>query len=75
MNKNTNNADTPDWALTRRRVKDFIEERIYPVEEVLNSGTRTDRNMTIARLIDEAGLLAQPAKISRNPKTSRYFIR
>jgi len=46
--------DTPNWVETRRKVKDFIEERIYPVEDVLNAGDRTERNMALARLMDEA---------------------
>lgn len=46
--------DTPDWTLTRRRVKEFVEERIYPAEEAMTSDDRTARNMTLARLMDEA---------------------
>jgi acyl-CoA dehydrogenase len=45
---------TPDWALTRRRVKQFVEERIYPVEKDMDEGTRTERNLIMARLIEEA---------------------
>jgi alkylation response protein AidB-like acyl-CoA dehydrogenase len=46
--------ETPNWIEVRRRVKQFIEERIYPVEDVLSFGERTDRNMTLAKLMDEA---------------------
>ena len=30
---------TPDWVDTRARVKRFVEERVYPAEAVLDSGT------------------------------------
>ncbi len=44
----------PQWMELRRRVEAFIEARIYPVEHELDHGTRTQRNLVMARLIDEA---------------------
>ena len=45
---------SPEWASTRRRVKEFVEQRIYPVEDVLHGGDRTAANLTMSRLMDEA---------------------
>jgi len=44
----------PDWVDTRRKVKKFVEERIYPVEHEMDGSDRTQRNLTLARLMDEA---------------------
>lgn len=43
-----------DWTEVRARVKAFIEERIYPLEPELDHGSRTERNLIMARLMDEA---------------------
>jgi acyl-CoA dehydrogenase len=58
----------PDWVETRQRVKEFVEERIYPLEYDMDHGTRTERNVLMAQLMDEAkeaGLwaLGHPVKI------------
>ena len=45
---------TPNWVDVRRRVKQFVEERIYPVEHVLHGDNRTEAATTLARLMDEA---------------------
>ncbi len=45
---------TPDWLCVRARVKQFVEERIYPVEHILHGPDRTSANMTLSRLMDEA---------------------
>lgn len=44
----------PDWMEVRRRVKCFVEEHVYPVEHEMDHGSRTQRNLIMARLIDEA---------------------
>lgn len=54
MTARTTTNNTPNWIETRRRVKTFIEERVYPAEEVMGSDDRTARNTAIARLMDEA---------------------
>jgi alkylation response protein AidB-like acyl-CoA dehydrogenase len=38
----------------RRKVERFVEDRIYPVEDEMDHGSRTQRNLIMARLIDEA---------------------
>lgn len=53
MSKSTPNQ-TLDWVDVRRRVKQFLEERIYPVEPVLHGHDRTAASLTMARLMDEA---------------------
>lgn len=45
---------SPGWVDVRRRVKQFVEERIYPVEHVLHGDNRTDAATTMGRLMDEA---------------------
>lgn len=45
---------TPDWKELRRRVLRFVEERVYPVEDEMDHGGRTERNLHMARLIEEA---------------------
>jgi acyl-CoA dehydrogenase len=45
---------SPEWAATRKRVKDFLEQRIYPVEDILHGSDRTSANLTMNRLMDEA---------------------
>ena len=47
-------TNKPDWIETRRRVKQFVEERIYPAEPEMDHGSRTERNLILARLMDEA---------------------
>lgn len=50
-----------DWVDIRAKVKAFLEERIYPCEDVLNGDDRTAANLTLAHLIEqakEAGLWA-----------------
>lgn len=49
-----NEPSSPDWVETRAKVKQFIEERIYPVEQELHGPNRTKRNVTLARLMEEA---------------------
>ncbi len=49
-----NEAASPGWVAVRRAVKTFLEERIYPVEHVLHGENRTEANLTIARLMQEA---------------------
>jgi alkylation response protein AidB-like acyl-CoA dehydrogenase len=44
----------PDWIETRLRVKQFVEERIYPVEHEMDHGNRTEQNLIMAQLMDEA---------------------
>jgi len=45
---------TAGWAPVRRRVKTFVEERIYPAEPILHGRDRTAANLTLSRLMDEA---------------------
>jgi alkylation response protein AidB-like acyl-CoA dehydrogenase len=45
---------SPEWAPLRRQVKEFVEQRIYPVENVLHGPDRTRANLTMVRLMDEA---------------------
>ncbi len=45
---------SPAWIDVRRRVKRFVEERIYPEETVLHGPDRTASSLTLARLMDEA---------------------
>jgi acyl-CoA dehydrogenase len=61
-------TNKPDWIETRRRVKQFVEERIYPVEYEMDHGNRTEQNLLMAQLMDdakEAGLwaLGHPVEI------------
>lgn len=51
-----NNADaaTPRWTEIRARVKQFVEERIYPVEHVLHGSDRTQANVMMSSLMDQA---------------------
>lgn len=44
----------PAWQPVRARVKQFLEERVYPVEHILHGDNRTDANTTMSRLMDEA---------------------
>lgn len=46
--------NTPDWKDLRGRVKDFVENRIYPLEHDMDHGSRTQRNVLMAELIDAA---------------------
>ena len=45
---------TPDWKELRQQVLRFVEDRVYPVENDLDNGSRTERNLIMSRLIDEA---------------------
>ena len=45
---------SPTWAPIRVKVKTFLEERIYPVEEILHGADRTAANLTMVRLMEEA---------------------
>jgi alkylation response protein AidB-like acyl-CoA dehydrogenase len=55
MSDSTERKDTNlDWAPIRALVKKFLEEKIYPVEDVLHGQDRTARNLTLAGLMDEA---------------------
>jgi len=45
---------TPDWVEVRRRVKRFVEHRVYPAEDVLDHGTEAEAQATIRRLMGEA---------------------
>ncbi|MEH6583648.1 MAG: acyl-CoA dehydrogenase family protein [Halioglobus sp.] len=45
---------TPQWAPIRKQLKLFMEQRIYPVEPILQGSDRTAANLTLAGLIDEA---------------------
>lgn len=47
-------TDAPHWQEIRKQVKAFIEDRIYPVEREMDEGNRTERNLIMARLMDEA---------------------
>ena len=42
------------WVDVRPRVKEFLEQKIYPLEAVLQGSNRTAANMAYAGLIDEA---------------------
>ena len=53
MNK-PQQSKAPDWVDVRRRVKQFVEERIYPEEPVLHGRDRTAATLAMARLMDEA---------------------
>ena len=53
MSKSKQNV-TPDWVDIRRRVKQFLEARVYPEEPVLHGPDRTAASLTMARLMDEA---------------------
>lgn len=44
----------PSWQQTRERVRRFVEERIYPVERELDLGSRTERNLIMASLMEAA---------------------
>ena len=45
---------TPDWKDLRSRVLRFVEDRVYPVEDEMDQGSRTERTLVMARLIGEA---------------------
>jgi len=45
---------TPGWMATRQRVKQFVEERVYPLEPELDNAGRTQRNLLMAGLMDTA---------------------
>jgi len=67
MNSNIENKSR-SWVDVRRRVRQFVEERIYPEEPVLHGPDRTAAMLTLSRLMDEAkkeGLwaLGHPKKI------------
>lgn len=47
-------VNKPDWQDVRRRVLRFVEDRVYPAERELDEGSRTQRNLAMARLIEEA---------------------
>jgi alkylation response protein AidB-like acyl-CoA dehydrogenase len=69
MTDNDKTTDSsPAWAPIRRKVKAFVEERIYPAESILHGSDRTRANLTMYRLMEEAkeaGLwaLGHPVKI------------
>jgi len=42
------------WIDIRTQVKDFLENKIYPVEHILHGTDRTAANITMSRLMDEA---------------------
>lgn len=46
--------NSPDWKTLRDKVKRFVEDRVYPVEHDMDYGPRTQRNVIMARLIEEA---------------------
>lgn len=59
--QNTAENSSPAWSSVRAKVKQFQEERVYPVEHILHGEDRTSANMTMARLmqeVKEAGLWA-----------------
>lgn len=45
---------SPQWAPLRQQVKEFVEQRIYPVEDVLHGANRSAANLTMVGLMDEA---------------------
>lgn len=45
---------TPNWVEVRKRVKRFVEERVYPAEETLDHGSEAEAQATIRRLMAEA---------------------
>ena len=45
---------SPAWRPVRARVKQFLEDRVYPVEYILHGEDRTGANVTMNRLMDEA---------------------
>ncbi len=45
---------SPAWHPVRTRVKQFLEDRVYPVEHILHGEDRTNANVTMARLMGEA---------------------
>jgi acyl-CoA dehydrogenase len=45
---------TPNWVEVRSRVKRFVEERVYPAEDVLDNGAPDEAQATLRRLMDEA---------------------
>ena len=44
----------PDWVETRARVKAFVEERVYPAEELLDNGAPEDAMTTLRGLMAES---------------------
>jgi acyl-CoA dehydrogenase len=45
---------TPNWVEVRRRVKRFVEERVYPAEDILDNGSHEEAQATSRRLMAEA---------------------
>lgn len=45
---------TPNWVEVRSRVKRFVEERVYPAEDVLDNAPEAEARATLRRLMDEA---------------------
>ena len=45
---------TPDWVATRKRVKRFVEDKVYPAEDILDNGTPEVARAELSRLMDEA---------------------
>ena len=45
---------TPDWVETRKRVKRFVEDNVYPAEDLLDNGTPEAARAELARLMAEA---------------------
>ena len=44
----------PNWVETRARVKRFVEDHVYPAEDVLDNGAPADAQAALARLMAEA---------------------
>tara|TARA_R110001592_G_scaffold357416_1_gene660619 strand:- start:196778 stop:198025 length:1248 start_codon:yes stop_codon:yes gene_type:complete len=44
----------PGWQSVRAAIKQFLEERVYPVEHILHGTDRSNANLTMARLMEEA---------------------
>jgi acyl-CoA dehydrogenase len=43
-----------NWSAIRHRVKEFVEQEVYPAEAELDSGDRTQRNLKMAELMGKA---------------------
>ncbi len=48
------NETSLDWVEIRSQVKSFLEERVYPREDVLGGKDRTAANLALAELIEQA---------------------
>ena len=45
---------TPNWVEVRKRVKRFVEERVYPAEDLLDNGSHDEAWAAMQRLMAEA---------------------